>query len=104
MFPRLFSEYSAQKVKEQRAAFREVLIKQPSSICICILTCTSSFSLVILWKGRMRKEVKDRPLTRGWFSSVAMFSRNVWFPSLFGEQNTQLKYKQIRVVKETKEN
>ena len=46
------------------------------------LTCTSSLSLVILWKGRMRNEVKDRPLTRGWFSSPAMASRNAWFPSL----------------------
>lgn len=46
------------------------------------LTCTSSLSLVILWKGRMRNEVNDRPLTRGWFSSEAMASRNAWFPSL----------------------
>ena len=104
-FPLLFSEYSVQrnKVKQSlNSGTKLIFIKAtlkcilthcwilPSYCTITIwiltnagtLTCTSNLSLVILWKGRMRNEVKDRPLTRGWFSSAPMASRNAWFPSL----------------------
>ncbi len=46
------------------------------------LTWTSSLSRVIRWKGRMRKEVNERPFTFGWFSKMDICSRKRAFSCL----------------------